>query len=126
MGACPPLLWRPCSSLSALLTKGPLRRNGRTPLGAGELRRTLLLRVFFLKNEMLAFKPLIFPVCFLALSGSHSAAIFCSLQFMEKLALAKKETSAAVIYAHVGPFIAFPLCTACKNRGCSALFFPLL
>lgn len=37
-------------------------------LRAGELRKTLLVRVFFLKNEMLAFKPfiLIFPVCFLS------------------------------------------------------------
>lgn len=88
---------------------------------------TMLVRVFFLKTEMLEFKQfiLVFPVCFLSLCGSHSAAIFCLLQFMDKLALAKKETSAAVINAHVGRFIAFPVCTACKNCGCSAFFFPL-
>lgn len=76
---------------------------------------------------MLIFKPfmsmLFFHVCLLSFCGSDSAAMFFSLQFMDKLALAKKETSTAVIYAHVGGFIAFPECTVCKKDACSAFFF---
>lgn len=37
--AWPLLLWRPCSTFSALLTKGPQQRNERIPLGAWNLEK---------------------------------------------------------------------------------------
>lgn len=60
--------------------------------------------------------------CMFSFCGSDSAAIFFSLQFMNKLALAKNETSTPMMYAHVGCFIAFPECTVCK-KGAAQHFF---
>lgn len=125
--AWPPLLWRPCSTLSEL-TKRISAKKWKDPSWipkSGGLRGALEIRSSFLKNQILIFKPLIilFHVCFLSFCGSDSAAIFFSLEFMDKLALAKKETSTAVTYAQIGHFIAFPKCTVCKKRWLLSIFF---
>lgn len=116
-------------SVSVLPTKRTSAKKRKDPSWcpkSGELKEALEVRSSFLKNQILIFKPLLifFHVCFLSFCGD-SAAIFFSLQFMDKLALTKKETSTEVTYTHIGHFIAFPKCTVCKKRWLVSIFFSL-